>query len=97
MIRLLARPHSTRHGDFEAWLDGECLCISATPLVSAARVLSQRGAADDTILVLRHFGSDFDALGTTVGTAAQIAVVEGDRRGLFLQRWRPFPSREAAE
>jgi len=89
-IRIFSKPHPARPGQFDAWLDGECLCTSRQPLLDAARVLSRRGVADDVILALRHFGSDYDAIRIRVGTARLLRISERQREGLRLERWQPF-------
>ena len=77
---------------FEARLAGAVLCISETPLLDGARALLARGIAqpDDTI-VMRHAGSDVDALRARVGVAADLAISDpaGGRR-IALRRWEEF-------
>jgi hypothetical protein len=90
VIRIFSKPHASRPGQFDAWLDGECLCTSRQPLLDAARILSRRGVADDVILALRHFGSDYDAIRIRLGTAKLLTVSERQRVGLRLERWQPF-------
>jgi hypothetical protein len=79
---LVASPHirsdGTKHPNaFDARLAGSdaVLCVSETPLLSSARALLAAGMAgpDDTI-VMRHAGSDFDALRARVGAAAGLTI-----------------------
>ena len=78
---------------FEARLADAVLCISEQPLLDAARALLARGIAhrDDTI-VMRHAGSDVDALRARVGGAAGLAIEDrpsgapGLRLGKYRQR-----------
>jgi hypothetical protein len=60
------------------------------PLTDAARVLLNEGVALETKLVMRHAAGDHDALTTSVGAAAHLALQEGDRTPV-LRPWRPSP------
>ena len=87
------RSDGTRHSNaFEARLGGAVLCVSETPLLDAARALLARGIArpDDTI-VMRHAGSDVDAIRARVGVAADLTISDpaGGRR-TALRRWEEF-------
>ena len=87
------RADGTRHPNaFEARLAGELLCVSETPLLDGARALLARGLAlpNDTI-VMRHAGSDVDALRARVGTAAGLAISDpAGGRKIALRRWEEF-------
>ena len=66
-IIIVVEPVVGRPGYFAAALDGVGLCISREPLLAAARELDRRGAPPDTILAMRHAGSDHDALRGQLG------------------------------
>jgi hypothetical protein len=72
---------------FAARLNGELLCTSRTPLLSAARELQRRGVRDSAEIGMRNEGQDFVAMTTTVGAAARLAVEEGDMR---FRSYKPF-------
>ena len=100
MLRVILRPAFNRrgerlHGRFVATLDGRQLCISRQPLLDAARVLLADGIDPETPIATRHAGSDFDAMTSTVGTAARWTVEEGNTVSPTLRRWRPFRRRDA--
>jgi hypothetical protein len=63
----------------------------SNPLCSAARVLLSEGVQPETVLRMRHAGSDTIALTATVGTAAGLDVREetGDGKPRFVE-WKPF-------
>ena len=79
---------------FSAWYDGGMLVASSKqPFLDAARVLAARGVPAETRIVMRHQGSDEDALISTVGVAAGLMVREQDippSEPRFV-RWKPFP------
>ena len=92
------RPNS-RRSRFIARLavDGRVLGAFSTPLCGAARVLASEGVPADTVLQMRHAGSDVVALAATVGVAAGLTVEE---EGLRFVKWHPFDRgsiQEAAE
>ena len=60
---------------------------TATPFLTAARVLFAEGTSPDTELAMRHEGSDMIGLRATVGGAAALRVSEDDGG---LPRFRPF-------
>jgi len=74
-------------GRFEARLDGEVLCTSRTPFLSAARVLLTRGALPDDQLAMSHAGSNTAAMRAAVGAAAKLTVDETSGNGT--PRFRP--------
>ena len=86
-IIITVRPSPRRAGSsvalFDAWLGKKHLCRSATPLLTAARVLLAEGTSPDTELAMRHEGSDMIALRATVGGAAALCAEEGDRLPSF--------------
>jgi hypothetical protein len=73
-------------GAFDAWVRESHICRSRTPFLTGARVLLANGTPPDTVLLMRHAGSDMIALRSTVGAAAALSVGEGDR----LPTFRPF-------
>jgi len=89
------RRDGTRHPNaFEARIAGSeaVLCVSETPLLSAARALLAAGqAGPDDLIVMRHAGSDTDALRAKVGVAAGLTLSDpaGGRR-IALRRWEEF-------
>ena len=90
-ITFVVEPAVGRPGYFAASLDGVGLCISREPLLSAARELIRHGAPPDTILAMRHAGSDHDALRGQLGALAKLTVQDGQDGAPRLRRWRPSP------
>ncbi|MHC2582662.1 hypothetical protein ACVI1J_005163 [Bradyrhizobium diazoefficiens] len=76
------------HGQFEARLDGELVCISRQPLLDGARVLLAGGADPATPIAMRHQGSAHDAMRSTVGVAAEMRVEENETDGPRFVRWK---------
>ena len=97
MLRVILRPafnrHGARlHGKFVVTLDGRQLCISRQPLLDAARVLLADGVDPETPIATRHAGADFDAMTSTVGTAAKWTVKENETQSPHFVRWEAFPA-----
>ena len=95
MLRVILRPafngHGARlHGKFVITLDGRQLCISRQPLLDAARVLINEGIDPATPIATRHAGSGFDAMTSTVGTAAKWTVREDSTVSPTFVRWKAF-------
>jgi hypothetical protein len=65
-------------GRFAAALDERVLCRSRRPFLDSARVLLAEGADPATPFAMRHAGSDYDALRSTIGQAAGLTVLEPD-------------------
>ena len=64
-------------GQFEARCDGEVIVArTRAPLLDSARALLAAGYDPDTVAVMRHTGSDIDALTARIGTAARFYVEE---------------------
>ena len=80
-------PNRNWAGLFEAHLDDRLLCTSRQPFVTAARVLVSEGHDPDSTLVMRHAGSNVDALSAKLGVAARLTVNEA--RSAF-ERWKAF-------
>jgi hypothetical protein len=67
------------------------LGVFTAPLLGAARVLLAEGIAPETVLQMRHGGSDTVALTATVGVAAGLRVDEGGGTGTpRFAKWKPF-------
>lgn len=66
-----------RVGCFLATIGGEtAIASSRQPFTAAARFLMAAGNAGDTILVMRHLGSQTDALRARIDVAAALSVSE---------------------
>ncbi len=76
---------------FEAWCDDQ-LIVACTrePLLDGARALLGAGYHPDTIAVMRHAGSEIDALTARIGTAARLYVEESGH-GPVLRTRRKAP------
>lgn len=64
-----------------SWFEAQCsgqLIVARTrePLLDGARALLAAGYHPDTVIVLRHAGSDINALRARIGTAARFYVEE---------------------
>jgi hypothetical protein len=89
--RLKVRPSRTAPGAFNAYLDGHLLLGGTrTPLLSGARKLLKRGAAEDDVVELWHEGGGSWALRARVGRAASLIVTEGVR-GTRFELWKQWP------
>lgn len=77
---------------YEAQLDGEALCVSRTPFLSAARILLGRGHAQGTILTMNHQGERTVALRGTIGAAAPLTVIENETAGPRFGCYRAPPA-----
>jgi hypothetical protein len=85
-VQALASP-----GRFSASVDGrEVVQSSKTPFLDAARVLRAEGVDPGTLLVMRHKGSNVDALKAALGVAAGMAVREDDRGRLRFTPYAPY-------
>jgi hypothetical protein len=66
---------------------------SRTPFCDGARALLAAGLANPgDRLIMRHAGSDTDAMVSTVGAAARLTVAEGKDGKPRVIPWRPHPS-----
>jgi hypothetical protein len=61
-------------GRFDAYIDGRYVVTSASPFIDACRVLVAQGADPDMVVVMRHAGSDVDALRGRLGDVAGVRV-----------------------
>jgi hypothetical protein len=64
---------------------------SRQPFLDAARRLLLDGCDPGAIIIMRHAGSDIDALRSTAGAAAKLTVEEGDRTAPSIRSWKAFP------
>jgi hypothetical protein len=76
-----------RAGYFFAFSEGKFLTRSRTPLFSAARVLKSDGVPDDTVLEMKHSGSNHVAIRAVLGAAAELTVQE---QPLTLRKFKPI-------
>jgi hypothetical protein len=101
MICLHVFPSTDRHGQrqygaqgqfFDGAVDGRVIVTrAATPFVDAARVLLNEGVPPDTEYVMRHAGhGDEDALHSTIGVAAGLAVYDDGQGTPRLKLYRPY-------
>lgn len=90
IIRPYCSPQTSKRlqGQFEARLDGKQICISHQPLLDGARVLAADGVDPATPIAVKHEGTAFDALRSTVGAAAKLTIEESGPR---FAPWKPFP------
>jgi hypothetical protein len=92
-VRLCEVEPSAVPGEFTATVNGELLVFSSrTPYAAAARVLVGRGADTNSILILRHAGSDTNCLIGKLGLVARLTVKEPDRGVIHFTPYTPFPS-----
>jgi hypothetical protein len=83
--------YSGRGQLFDGAVDGrEIVTRSTQPLLDGARALLAEGIDPRTRIVMRHTGSDTDALRSTVGAAAGLTVEEGESVPR-VKRWKPSP------
>jgi hypothetical protein len=96
-ILIITEETSRRAGQFTACVDDAEICRSATPLLTTARLLAERGISGDTVLVLRHKGSNTIALRSTIAGAASLCVSEdGPRFRLMTEPMAARAWRESA-
>jgi hypothetical protein len=80
-----------RPGTFTAHLDGRPIVTSRQPFLDAARELLKLGHLADAIIIMRHAGSEIDALRSTIGKAARLTVKEAAAgRGPRFAPWNVF-------
>jgi hypothetical protein len=85
------KAYSTRGQLFDGKVDGQVVVERSTqPFLDGARRLIKLGYDPKVTLVMRHAGSDVDALRATIGAAARLTVNEGEDAPRFV-RWEPSP------
>ena len=93
ILRPAINRHGARlHGKFVVTLDGQQLCISRQPLSTPPAFCSPTASIPRTPIATRHAGSDFDAMTSTVGTAARWTVREDSTVSPTFVRWEAFPA-----
>ena len=65
------------------------------PFLAAARVLLAEGIDPETMLELKHAGSDAVCLTARLGFAAMLTVVENSAEGPRFARYQPFERERA--
>jgi hypothetical protein len=80
---------------YDARLSGndQLFCSSNTIFFDAARKLLRSGcAAPEDVLIMKHAGSDLEALRATIGHAAKLTVEERDAgpHGIRFVPWKPM-------
>jgi hypothetical protein len=96
-VRLVTISPNGAHGHYDAVVDGELVVKSSlTPFCDAARVLVERGVDTNSWIVMRHQGSDVDALRSKVGIAAKLTVRE-DRDAPRFVKYAPWKAPEPRE
>jgi hypothetical protein len=93
---IIVAPIAGRAGYYTARCDGRLLCRSRQPLLDGARELLASGFSAEAAIVMRHAGSQIEALRSTVGAAARLTVAEGDRGAPRFRRWKAMPLREGS-
>lgn len=76
-------------GYYAAYVDGNHVTTSVTPLLTTARKLAASGVPLTEELILRRRGSETTSIKSTVGKAAALTVRENARQGPFFTRWAP--------
>jgi hypothetical protein len=71
---IIIAPITTHPGYYTARADGRLLCRSRQPLLDGARELLAAGYPVGTVIVLRHAGTEVDAMTSTIGAAAGLTV-----------------------
>jgi hypothetical protein len=86
--------YSSRGQLFDGKVDGRFVVKrSTTPFCDAARVLLAEGANPATRFIMRHEGSPYDALRSTVGAAAKLTVVDDKGGKPIFTKWSPYDAR----
>ena len=82
---------------FEAWLDGELICVSRQPRLDGARELLKRGHSPSTMMTTRELGRDYDSWRPApLGELAKWTIVDSSRDGLLRRTWEPFVKGDSA-
>jgi hypothetical protein len=75
-------------GRYSAVLGERVLCTVKEPFFAAARILLAEGVDPETVLTMRHQGSQTRSLTMTVGKAAKLDVVDDGRGVPRFVSWR---------
>ena len=85
------RRYSKRGQLWDAFFEESLLVAHSTqPFLDGARGLLKKGFKPDEPLVMRHRGKDYDALRSTIGAAAKLAVTD-TKSGPVFRAWHPHP------
>jgi hypothetical protein len=80
-------------GRYSAVLGERVVVTAKEPFFAAARILVAEGFDPNTVLTMRHQGSQTRSLTMPLGKAAKLMVVERDANGPpTIVRWTPPPS-----
>ena len=85
------RPGRTRVVDRET--GQEWIAATREPFFATARLLASLGASDDDRLEMYRPGKASPDMLGTVGHAKGLTVVEGERQGPRVGKWRPYQLR----
>jgi hypothetical protein len=89
---VIAVKPASKSGYFSVSLASKTIIKSSRiPLLDAARRLLDLGFPPNATLVMRHAGSEIDALRAPLAGAAQLSVAEGNRASPHFQCWKAFP------
>ena len=102
-VRLCVVSPNGLPGHFAAAVNGLFIVLSSRqPLLDTCRALLADGADPNSWVIMRHAGSDVDALRGKVGLLARLTIEESAHGPVFRSfrdarrvRWRPRPSRRA--
>ena len=76
-IILTVRERDKRDGIFDCSYDGRYLCSSPSPFIDGCRHLLAQGHDPTTRVVMRHAGSEDDALRGVLGRVAGVEIANG--------------------
>jgi len=93
VITVRPAPVTSRGQPFDAFHQGRHITTSRTPFYAAARKLIEQGHDPQSILVMRHEGSDRDCLRQRLGDAAKLTLEEDSRKGFRFRPYRPRADR----
>src|SRR5262252_8976449 len=80
-------------GRFSAHVDGRYILTSPSPFCDAARALVAQGADPQSILTMKHAGSETVALSAILGDAAELRVTTNTTGSPVFERYRkPLPT-----
>jgi hypothetical protein len=85
-------------GKFIAHLDGRALCHRTfSPFLAAVRTLAAEGYDPASTIIMRHKGSNTDALSSTIGQAAGLSVRETQTLSPRFERYTLDTEQDGAE